>query len=146
MTFGTVNIAISSKRWKELDIANRTVNSTHLVQKDVGQRDNGGVGALTSERDCKASALTKRHELLAGGWPSRSLLLSEVVLLSGEHHLVLVVHVKDGDFVLDNLDDQIHSVAATYRYYRWLRIQSPENPKFWTGVKDLNALQALSSR
>ena len=42
-------------------------------------------------------AVTKRHELLERGWPSRALLLSEVVVPSGEHHLVLVVRMRDVD-------------------------------------------------
>jgi predicted transglutaminase-like cysteine proteinase len=45
--------------------------------------------------------------LLARGWPSRSLLLSEVVIPTGEHHQLLVVRVKNGDLVLDNLSDII---------------------------------------
>ena len=63
--------------------------------------------------------------------PSRALLLSEVVTLSGEHHLVLVVRLKDGDLVLDNLNDDIRLVAMTYDRYLWIRVQSPQNPKFW---------------
>ena len=37
------------------------------------------------------------------GWPSRALLLAEVVTRWGEHHLVLVVRTRTGDFVADNL-------------------------------------------
>jgi predicted transglutaminase-like cysteine proteinase len=129
------NIAITSKRWDELNTVNRAVNSAILARKTPGTGASEEWVLSPRTGDCKAYAITKRHELLARGWPSRSLLLSEVLLLSGEHHLVLVAHVKDGDFVLDNLDDEIHSVVATFRTYRWLRIQSPQNPKFWTVVE-----------
>lgn len=47
--------------------------------------------------DCNDYAITKRHKLLEFGWPSRALLLSEVVIPSGEHHLVLVVRVTNND-------------------------------------------------
>jgi predicted transglutaminase-like cysteine proteinase len=72
---------------------------------------------------------------LARGWPSRALLLSEVELPSGEHHLLLVVRVKDADLVLDNLNDDIRLAAMTYDQYRWVRIQSPQNPRFWVSVR-----------
>jgi predicted transglutaminase-like cysteine proteinase len=72
--------------------------------------------------------------LLARGWPSRALLLSEVVVPSGEHHLILVVRMKDGDLVLDNLNANIRTVAMTRYQYKWMRVESPYNPKFWSSV------------
>jgi len=53
--------------------------------------------------------------------------------------------MKDGDFVLDNLNEDIQSVVAASRHYRWLRIQSPQNPKFWTRVGERD-VKAISSR
>ena len=44
------NIAVTSKRWDELNIVNRAVNSADLGHKDTGQRGNRRVGALTSDR------------------------------------------------------------------------------------------------
>ena len=76
--------------------------------------------------DCKDYAITRRHKLLAHGWPSRALLLSEVVVPSGEHHLILVARTKDTDWVLDNLNANISSVAAMYRQYEWVRIETPQ--------------------
>lgn len=83
--------------------------------------------------DCNDYAVTKRHELIERGWPSRTLLLAEVVTTWGEHHLVVVVRTKQGDFVLDNLNSSIRPWAQTA--YRWVRVQSPSNPKFWKTVK-----------
>jgi predicted transglutaminase-like cysteine proteinase len=82
--------------------------------------------------NCHDYAVTKRHELLAHGWPARSLLLSEVITASGEHHLVLIVRMKDVDLVLDNLNANVRPVALT-RYW-WVRVESPANPKFWSTV------------
>ena len=62
---------------------------------------------------CHDYAVTKRHELLTRGWPSRSLLLAEVVVPWGEHHLILVVRTSDGDLVLDNLNPGIKSWSRT---------------------------------
>src|ERR1700742_3214177 len=63
--------------------------------------------------DCNDYAVTKRHQLLARGWPARVLLLAEVVIPSGEHHLVLVVRMREGDLVADNLDLTIRPWTAT---------------------------------
>jgi predicted transglutaminase-like cysteine proteinase len=83
--------------------------------------------------DCNDYAVTKRHELLERGWPSRALLLAEVVTRTGEHHLVVVVRSKQGDFVLDNLSSTVR--PWTQPAYQWVRIQSPANPKYWSLVK-----------
>jgi len=83
--------------------------------------------------DCNDYAVTKRHELLERGWPSRTLLLAEVVVPSGEHHLVVVARTKQGDFVLDNLSSKIR--PWNQPLYRWVRIQSAANPKYWLLVK-----------
>lgn len=82
--------------------------------------------------DCNDYAVTKRHKLLAKGWPARALLLAEVVVPSGEHHLVVVVRTDKGDLVLDNLNATLRSPAKTR--YQWVRVESPVNPKFWSKV------------
>jgi len=82
--------------------------------------------------DCNDYAVTKRHELLARGWPARLLILAEVVVPSGEHHLVLVVRTNAGDLLLDNLNANIRPLSAAR--YGWVRAQSPENPKFWSTI------------
>jgi predicted transglutaminase-like cysteine proteinase len=76
--------------------------------------------------------VTKRHDLLALGWPSRALLLAEVVTTWGEHHLVVVVRAKEGDLVIDNLNANIRPWLKTQ--YRWVRVQSPQDPIMWSTV------------
>ena len=128
------NIELTLERWNELNSVNRDVNRDIIPEMTAG---NGATEVwLISPRagDCKDYAITKRHELLARGWPSRALLLAEVVVPSGGHHLVLVVRMKDIDVVLDNLNANIRTVEMTYRQYRWVRIESPQNPKFWAAV------------
>jgi predicted transglutaminase-like cysteine proteinase len=82
--------------------------------------------------DCNDYAVTKRHKLLALGWPVRSLLLAEVAISSGEHHLVLVVRTMEGDFVLDNLNGNVLPLSQIG--YQWVRAQQTGNPKFWSEV------------
>jgi predicted transglutaminase-like cysteine proteinase len=75
--------------------------------------------------------------LTAKGWPARAVLLSEVVTVSGEHHLVAVVRTTEGDFVLDNLTDRI--LPWSDKPYQWVRIQMPGNPNYWASMSGRNA-------
>ena len=127
------NVALTPERWDDLKIVNREVNRDIVAEVTPGDGLTEEWLISPSAGDCKDYAVTKRHELLARGWPSRALLLSEVVIPSGEHHLVLIVRTKNVDLVLDNLNGDIQSVAN--RQYHWVRIQSPQNPKFWARVR-----------
>ncbi|MBR0777390.1 transglutaminase-like cysteine peptidase [Bradyrhizobium diazoefficiens] len=81
--------------------------------------------------DCNDYAVTKRHELLAKGWPSSALRLALVFAPTGGH-LVLVARVDDGDYVLDNLSGTVRPWNETS--YSWVSIESTANPKFWVAV------------
>jgi predicted transglutaminase-like cysteine proteinase len=65
------------------------------------------------------------------------LLLAEVVVPSGEHHLVVVVRVNEGDFVIDNLNANIRPWNKTQ--YRWVRIQTPRDPTTWATIGKVSA-------
>ena len=104
MAFRPAPVTLTKARKAELAKVNREVNRAIRPQENPN-----GVTAeewLVAPRDgdCNDFAVTKRHELLARGWPSRSLLLAEAVVASGEHHLVLVVRTREDDVVLDNLN------------------------------------------
>ena len=139
------NIALTPNRWKELNVVNRKVN-----REIIPEPNSGGVMAeewLLSPKagDCNDYAVTKRHLLIAHGWPSRVLLLSEVVVPSGQHHLVLVVRTKNADLVLDNLNANVRPVSMTYRQYQWVRIESPQNPRFWATVRASSMLRVADA-
>lgn len=126
------NQTLSNPRLSELAEVNRDVNNAIVPKVDEG-------GSLTERwriwpkaGACYDYAITKRHELLARGWPSSVLLLAEVVVPWGEYHLVLVVRTKKGDLVLDNLTEKIKLWSDTD--YQWVRMQTPSNPEFWSEV------------
>jgi predicted transglutaminase-like cysteine proteinase len=125
-------IALTEARMAELREINRNVNRSIRFEHNDG--------GIASERwvvspktgDCNDYAVTKRHELIARGWPARALLLAEVVTNWGEHHLVLVVRTSSGDLVADSLNYEIKPwVQAPYQ---WVRIQTPAKPMFWATV------------
>jgi len=125
-------LKLTAERWAELKRINTEVNRAIVPERNM--EGLAGEKWLISPKsgDCNDYAVTKRHELLTHGWPARVLLLSEVVVSSGEHHLVLVVRTSDGDFVADNLNANIRPWSKTH--YQWVRIQSPANPMFWSTV------------
>lgn len=89
--------------------------------------------------DCNDYAVTKRHELLENGLPSSALRLAVVMTPSGIGHLVLVVATTQGDIVLDNLAKNIVPWQVTS--YRWLRIQSDTDPRFWNAISPPEAVR-----
>ena len=139
MVFRPKPVELTEARKTELAKVNREVN--RAIQPKL---NNNGVLEekwLISPRegDCKDYAVTKRHELLARGWPARSLLLAEVVVSSGEHHVVLIVRTNEDDFVLDNLNWNVRRVSEIR--YQWVRAQQPNNPKFWSTINVARAAQ-----
>jgi predicted transglutaminase-like cysteine proteinase len=137
LLFGGDRVELNKVRWAELETTNRTVNSSiHPERNEDGLA--GEKWLLGPVRgDCNDYAVTKRHQLIARGWPARAVLLSEVVTVSGEHHLVTIVRTNGGDLVLDNLTDRIVPWSRTP--YRWVRIQMPKNPNYWASISERNA-------
>ena len=132
MAFRGGKLALTEKRWADLTAVNAQVNRSIRPERNL--LGVAGEEWLIAPKagDCNDYAVTKRHDLLARGWPSRALLLAEVIVPSGEHHLVVVVRVKEGDFVIDNLNANIRPWNKTQ--YRWVRIQTPSNPAAWATV------------
>jgi predicted transglutaminase-like cysteine proteinase len=127
------NIVLTAERWNELNTVNREVNRDIAPDPILGP-ETAEWKISPASGNCHDYAVTKRHQLLALGWPARSLLLAEVIVPSGEHHLVLVVRTKDADLVLDNLNRNIRTAGMTSYQYQWVRVESPFNPRFWSAV------------
>ena len=119
-------------RWHKMNLVNASVNAAITPKSDPDQLHTHWLIA-PPEGDCNDFSVTKRHELLNAGWPSSSLLLAEVTLIStGEHHLILIVTGTRTNWVLDNLNQAIVTLAATHDEYALVRVESSENPRFWT--------------
>lgn len=125
-------IRLTEERWADLQDVNRAVNLAIVpVRNDLGLA--GEEWVLNPDQgDCNDYAVSKRRNLLQRGWPARVLLLSEVVVNSGEHHLVLLVRTRSGDLVLDNLTAQIKPWSRVP--YRWFRVQMPSHSRLWATV------------
>ena len=92
--------------------------------------------------DCKIYALYKRKLLIESGFPRQALLMTIVRDLQGEGHAILTVKTDRGDFILDNLTDDIRPWTATG--YRFLKRQSQEDPNVWVSIQGV--APAMASR
>jgi predicted transglutaminase-like cysteine proteinase len=126
-------IKMTPERWQEVENINTDVNHAIRPQANVGGLATEKWVVAPAAGDCHDYAVTKRHELLAKGWPAHALLLAEVVTTWGEHHLVLVVRTQQGDFVADNLAADVRPLSHTA--YAWVRVQTPSNPMLWAAVE-----------
>jgi predicted transglutaminase-like cysteine proteinase len=120
------------ERWPQLNFINEVINAVIAPKPGDPTIDSDWLIG-PAEGNCNDYAVTKRHLLLEAGWPASALLLAEVVrVTTGEHHLILVVRGTNSDFVLDNLRPFIVSLAETRDDYLWVRVQSAQDPRFWT--------------
>ena len=91
-----------------------------------------GIGA------CHSYALLKRRMLIQAGWPREALLMTivETDYGRGEGHAVITVKTDRGEFILDNLTDEILLWSQTpYLYYKR---QSQSDPNAWVRINDLH--------
>ena len=81
--------------------------------------------------DCEDYALEKRRQLIAAGVPESALSLAVAVTARGESHAVLMISLKSGDWVLDNLTPW--ATPWEDLNYRWVERQVP-GTALWTSA------------
>jgi len=83
--------------------------------------------------DCEDYALLKRQKLIESGFPKSALLLTVVKERNGDGHSVLTLKTDRGDYVLDNLNNQVKPWNKTN--YRFVKRQSQINPNVWLAIE-----------
>jgi len=83
----------------------------------------------TGKGDCEDFSLLKRRLLIAEGLPAGTLLVTVVKDAKKEGHAVLTVRTTRGDFILDNLNDEMKPWDQTG--YRFVKRQSHSHPNLW---------------
>jgi predicted transglutaminase-like cysteine proteinase len=132
-----VDVSLSAKSWRLLDQVNRQVNA--LIQP-VSNLEHWGTlldhwdYPVDGKGDCKIYALYKRKLLLDAGFPRQALLMTIVYDLQGDGHTILTVKTDRGEFVLDNLSNDIRPWNAPG--YRFVKRQSQEDPNEWVSIVD----------
>ena len=128
--WGRAPVTLTSQRMKQLQSVNASINHTIAPRNDDPALMGGDNWALSPVAgDCEDYAITKRHALIARGWPARTLRLAITYTSLGEGHLVLVVTTNTGDMVLDNRVDAIRKWNKSG--LKWRMIQASFNPRKW---------------
>lgn len=130
-------------RYAALDLAlikhlNTEVNRNVIQLTDQNLYGTGEYWARPSHNgrmagDCEDIAIEKRMRLIEMGIDPSDLTLAVVFSKQWGLHTILVVHLADGDFVLDSLSYQLRRWDQTD--YRWLRIQSRQDPREWLTIQ-----------
>lgn len=124
---------------QQLDLAirlNRQINRQVSSISDQSQYSTAEHWSLPTARggDCEDFALIKKKRLIEAGIDPQMLLVSTALDQNRNAHAVLVMRTSQGDFILDNLRDEVLHWRQTG--YTFLRMQDPSNPSRWTAVID----------
>ncbi len=128
---GASIVEMTAENRRTLQAVNASVNRSIKPVNDSPAQGDVWSADVTSG-DCEDFALIKRRQLVAQGWPARSLRIAVARTRSGEGHAVLVVKTSEGDLVLDNRFSTIRAWDKTD--LSWEKIQSGDNPRLWFGI------------
>jgi predicted transglutaminase-like cysteine proteinase len=141
------DVSLTPGAWKILSQVNKEVNSSI---EPLSNLEHWGTTAdhwdypLDGKGDCKIYALQKRRVLLEKGFPRQALLMTIVRDNKNQGHAILTVKTSKGEFILDNLTDEIRPWEATG--YRFVKRQSQEDPNVWVALEPPSFSRKLSAR
>ena len=92
--------------------------------------------------DCEDYVLLKRAMLIERGFSASDLLITVVRKPNGEGHAVLTLRTADGDFVLDNLEDEVKVWTETP--YTYLKRQASFHAGRWVDIENGDELMVGS--
>lgn len=128
---------VTAAGWKMVLDVNRAVNTevTPVTDEELyGQEEKWAYP--TTAGDCEDFALAKRKMLMQRGFPESALLITVVRKPDGEGHAVLTLRTLSGDFILDNLEDNVKPWYATP--YRYLKRQATFDSGRWVSIENGN--------
>ncbi len=127
-----VNLTASARR--EIQQVNSFVNR---AVEPVSDMDHWGMVdrwdyPVDGKGDCEDYALLKRKMLIERGYPRQALLITVVRDQNNEGHAILTVKTNHGEFILDNLTDELKPVDQIP--YRMVKRQSQQDPNVWVAL------------
>jgi predicted transglutaminase-like cysteine proteinase len=141
------DIRLTKKSWAELNRVNSFAND---AIEPITNLEHWGTTVdhwdypIDGKGDCKVFALYKRKLLIEQGFPRQALLMTIVRDLDGEGHAILTVKTDHGEFVLDNLTDEIRPWDATG--YRFVKRQAQDDPNVWLELGGARGVSAATAR
>lgn len=128
------DVNLSDRAMREIQQVNTFVNQAVEAVSDM---DHWGVVdrwdyPMDGKGDCEDYALMKRKMLIERGFPRQALLMTVVRDQNNEGHAVLTVKTNAGEFILDNLSDEVKPVDRVA--YRLMKRQSQQDPNIWVAL------------
>jgi predicted transglutaminase-like cysteine proteinase len=129
-----LDVNLTPQAMKEIERVDKWVNA-HV--KPVSDMEHWGVidqwdYPTDGKGDCEDYALFKRKILMGEGFPRQALLMTVVKDEHDEGHAILTVKTNAGDFVLDNLNDEVKPWNRTG--YRFVKRQSQTDQNVWLQI------------
>lgn len=121
---GTVSAQWTPDLAAQLAVVNRAVNQSIRPLADPGET--WEINPVWG--DCNDFALTKRSRLIALGVPAGALRIAVTTTSGGAAHAILVVRTSAGDYVLDNLSNDLRTLRQSGYAIRMI---STANPLRW---------------
>ena len=116
-------VALDQPTWTLANEVNLHWNASIRPEHDKAHYDRAEYWTIPTDGfgDCKDYALAKRKQLSDLGLPLKALRLAIVETAENERHAVLTIATDKGDYVLDNLTNEILPWNATS--YHWIARQ-----------------------
>lgn len=99
---------------------------------------------INGRGDCEDYVLLKRARLMAEGFPRQALLITVVTDLQGDGHAVLTLKTDRGDFILDNMNDDVKLWRETP--YGYVKRQSQIDQNDWVSLRSGETGSMMVSR
>ena len=130
------DIELTPRALREIERINRWVNANI---EPVSDMDHWGVVdqwdyPTDGKGDCEDYALLKRRLLAEQGFPMSALLMTVVRDKKDDGHAILMVRTDHGDYMLDNLTDDVRGWRQTG--YHFVKRQSQTDPNTWVTLID----------
>jgi len=130
----TTAIPLTAKNLAQIAKVNVDVNHRIRPETDIELYGTEEYWAYPLDAgDCEDFVLLKQRELHQLGFSLATLLITVVRKPNGEGHAVLTVRTDHGDYVLDNLRDEIWHWKETE--YTYLKRQSEANTGAWVAIE-----------
>ncbi|MDF2119578.1 transglutaminase-like cysteine peptidase [Roseiarcaceae bacterium H3SJ34-1] len=94
--------------------------------------------------DCEDFVLLKRRLLMEEGFPRQGLLVTVVKDERGDGHAVLTVKTNQGEFILDNLVEEVKPWSRVP--YKFVKRQSQSDPNLWVDIGEETSAPLVVSR
>jgi predicted transglutaminase-like cysteine proteinase len=125
---------LTDRGWKILNAVNSDVNTKIIPMTDMEIYNKEEVWAYPVKfGDCEDFVLEKRKELIAKGVPTSDVLITVVRKQDGEGHAVLTVRTSQGDYILDNLTNEIKLWTDTP--YSYVKRQDEGDSGRWVAIE-----------